>query len=400
MQKRINVPLALAAFGGAVLIGGAILARPGPRPAPPRAEEPAVATPPPRDEPVGGGPPPIDDRPVASSPSTSALRAPPARSDDLEAQTRPPSSAGAPVFSAPPVTRVDNQTTATSETVVESAPAAPPSESASAVPSASIAPSASASGNFDPNAPYVLPTFGVPASSGSNQPPIANAGATGVSGGGGGGGASTSTSSSAITAKLLVPMNEVAIPATFFSSVQTHLRAGDVVVATVTKDASVDTFTGWSERARADAPDVGYGVALDRPAQVDAAIAKLPAALGTLGLSHTDGLDDATVARLSTRVRAAGRRFFVSVDVPTRGPSLATVGARADLVELVPSAVDVAALRDAAGALGTKAVVYVRLPSGSDVAGATSSITQAIPTAGVALPWSNDLSTAMADYRP
>lgn len=207
---------------------------------------------------------------------------------------------------------------------------------------------------------------------------------------------------------MLLPLNDSASPQTWWPAVSTHLRSGDLVIARVTRDATTSTFMSWSERARTDAPTAGYGVAFEQIPQLDAALTGgVPAALGTLGLSRTDGVTDAALASIATRVHTAGRKFFVSVDMPSRGPSYATVGARADLVELVASGgtVDatIAAAKDAATKIGTKALLFVRLPSGltnASVASAATQLAAAVPSAGIALPWSSDLTQIFAGYRP
>ncbi|MBI2396155.1 MAG: hypothetical protein HYV09_41715, partial [Deltaproteobacteria bacterium] len=247
-------------------------------------------------------------------------------------------------------------------------------------------------------------------------------GDVGVLGGGGGtvGGGSTAGGGTGdggtgaeirptIDARILLPMSDTVSIEAFWSAVSPLLRSGDLVVAKITRDDATMTMLSWSERARADAPLAGYAAAFDRPAQLEAALSRgLPAALDTVGLARTDGVDDATLTRVATKVHAAGRRLFVSVTVPSRGPTLGAVATRAEIVELVvPGAspdATASGARNAVATLGPKPTVFIRLPDGLSTATATANASKVVvgtvPTAGVAMPWSDRLPTLMTEVRP
>lgn len=427
VKAPLNLPLALALFGGAVLVGGAILAYPESRPAPPRTEASAPLAKPPFQPGVSSS--------VASAPSLPltatepALPAPtgsgggPAASsafpdsDEDQIGAPPPGTPGpATGGEAPPArtaARAPSDTVANPSAPNTTAPnttapnATAPNATASASASASAGPigRAGPAPSSDPNAPYMVPSFGMPTTMGSaNQPPIVN---TGGGGGGGGGGGSSSTSTSVpaqVTASMLIPLNDSARPETVWPSVSRFLEKGDLVLARITGDSTAATFMSWSERANTDAPLAAYGVAFDRPAQIDSVIASgVPAALGVLGLSRTDGVDDATLTRIAARVHGLNRKLFVSVEVPSTGPSFAAVGARADVVELVVSsanaAATVSAAKDAAKKIGAKPVLFVRVPEGLSTADAAAQITSGVPSAGVALRWSDDLAQVVGELR-
>ncbi len=252
---------------------------------------------------------------------------------------------------------------------------------------------------FDPNVPSVYPTYGAGTGAltdGGISPSVANSSGIAPSTSGGG----VATNKASITAPMLVPMSDA--PETYWTQTSPYLRSGDVVVAHVASESSA--LVTFADRIRTDAPLVTYVVAFPAPAQVESALTKgLPATLSAVGLSTTTGLNDGALASLADKVHTVGRRLFVSVRVPTDGPTLAAVGARADLVELVIAGANGTELaREAKAAttsIGNKPRVFVRLPtaltSTSTAPSATSAIVTAVPNAGVAFP----ASPKVSDYR-
>ncbi len=260
--------------------------------------------------------------------------------------------------------------------------------------------------------PYVYPTFGSSQSALGSGPATVPTGDPGLLGGGGGGttgggGSGTSTVDAGIdagtptggggapavdsgvadavtiTAPLLIPLAEGTRPEAIWSSISGLLRPGDSVVAHAGSDPSV--FLGWSDRAQTDAPFVSYAVVFKTAAALQSSLAKLPATLGTVGLASFG--DEKTFTAAAKSVHAAGRRFFVTVTLPSA--SLATIGANAEIVELVVANGNVTATATAAAAaLGGKAKIFVRLPTMTTAAALALAleIASAVPGAGIAVP--------------
>lgn len=261
--------------------------------------------------------------------------------------------------------------------------------------------------------PITFNTGGSTSSGGGST--TGGSGSGGSSSGSGGGGATATdagaTSATTITAPMLVPISDAATPSTFWPSIHGYVRPGDLVVGSVRDASTQGAFFGLADQAKSDAPLAPYAIAFDRPALLEAALSKMPATLVAAGLSHTDGIDDATLAKLSTRVRAMGRRMFVSVTAPaTSGPTFATIGARADFVEIVVPSADAAgtatAAKTAIAQIRTtgKPIIYVRIPESAvgranTTWDASNTITTAVPGVGVSMPWSDGLASELAGVR-
>lgn len=217
---------------------------------------------------------------------------------------------------------------------------------------------------------------------------------------GGGGGGSTAVGdtgvvdpAASISAPLLVPMSTTT--ESFWSSIRGYLRAGDIVVA---RDSAA---LGFSERAKTDAPTVTFVVAFDSPTTLHGSLDKLPATVGTVGLSAA-GLTDASLAKASDAVHAVGRRFFLSTNVPANGPSLASIATHADVVELVIGGDIPGTAKATAATLGPKMQIFVRLPdiaTGAAAAAMSKQIVGTVPTAGVAIPAVANVLTLLTNYR-
>ena len=197
----------------------------------------------------------------------------------------------------------------------------------------------------------------------------------------------------AISAPLLVPMSTTT--ESFWTSIKPFLTTGDLVVA---RDSAA---VGFAERAKTDAPLVTYVVAFDSPATLHASLEKLPAAVSTLGLSAA-GLNEASLIKASDAVHAVGRRFFISTNVPANGPSLATIGAHADVVELVIAGDIPAAAKATAATMGPKTQLFVRLPdvsNGATAASMSKQIVTSLPSAGVSIPAVANVTALLTSYR-
>ncbi len=450
VTRSWNVPLGLALFGSTVLVGGAILAYPQISSAPSTVDvgDP-IATRPfpsfPDEVPSVAGnhraPPPyapISPRPPLAA-STGVSAAPPTEATPLPANAPPPLSAptalgggpraeeGGERAETPSATNVP-QTTSTPVNTPASVANTPASVATGATsppstPATTGALTTKGGTKIENTTPYVVPIYGggplgpppgpqpTPTVGGATgDTPLWTSGAGTAGAGGSNGGSSGSNAgvvnpTPAITAPLLVPMHGTAGAETYWTSISPFLRSGDLVIArTSTADA-----LGFSERVRVDAPLVGYVVAFDQAGPLTAALGTgLPAAVAGVGLSSTDGLSEPAFNDLATKVHAAGKKLFVSTTLPSHGLSLAAIGARADVVELVvPGANATAttqAVMGAKQAMGNKPTIFVRLPdavagSGAMAARATGEITTALPSAGVSLPTSTNASQLLSDMR-
>lgn len=386
---------------------------------------------------VGGGPSAIEhelepERPVTTpetsrSGETSAAPAPLPAPRATPLSTTPAATAAAPTTTATPSTDASVGEPTTSTAVSDAAPSSNGDAALSTYGDAAYG--AVGDATIDPNTPYVYPTFGAGQSAltSGQTPSVATNGAMGgspslfpsgggVTTGGGGGGSSQSTADAGavdaaptgggggspivdsgvadvapvtLTAPLLIPLAEGTRPESVWSSISGLLRPGDSVVAHAGSDPSA--FLGWSDRAQLDAPFVSYAVVFNTPAALQAALAKLPATLGTVGLASYG--DEKTFTAAAKSVHAAGRRMFVSVTLPSA--ALPTIGARAEVVELVVANGNIpATARAAAAALGAKAKIFVRLPKMTTAAALALSleIASAVPGAGIAVPEAGELS--------
>jgi hypothetical protein len=455
-RRGWNVPLGVGLFGAAVLVGGAILAYPETRRAPStvdvsdpiatrpfpsfpeevpavkgnRVNEPAPldktavpqATPTTNVAPkaIGGGPPAeVEDEKGTVRGSTKAIPVPlPAPTTAATNPIAPTPMSTAPPVSTPLSAQGDGSVAA-SETSLTA------NEAGTTTSDASVAEASSAVGDAMDysGTPAILPLFGAPGGTTTTTTPGGGA-AVPVSDGGlgipsGGGGTSTpatttptTTTTTAtdagttafdaatgvttkinLTAPLLVPMSATSEP--LWTAMRPYLHGGDFVIG---RDSAA---MGFSERVKTDAPTVTYVVAFESPATLQSSLDHLPATLSTIGVSAA-GLNDATLTTVASKVHSVGRKLFVSTNVPPNGPSLAAIGQRADVVELVIPTDVANNAKLAIGALGAKPMVFVRLP-GSASTNAAVALSEEIvnenPKAGVALPLSDNMGAILGDYR-
>lgn len=446
-RRAWNVPLGLGLFGAAVLVGGAILAYPEAKRAPSKVDvSDPIATRPfpsfPEEVPAVAGnrvndPAPLDKTtaPVARAPS--AVGGGPAVVEGDETTTRTASSAVPRPLPAPTSAPTTAATAPIAPTPIATTttPLLAPAEAGVATPTTSEAGVAAEAGTTSVSdaaatmsgdamatdystTPAIVPILGGggfdPTGSGtttSQTVPVSDGGLSIPSGGGGGGGGGGSSNSSSntndsnttsavtdagvvqaatdITAPLLVPMSATSEP--MWASILPHLRDGDVVI---NRDSAA---IGFSDRVRTDAANVTYVVAFETPAMLQSSLDKLPATLPAVGVSAA-GLSDAALTSLATKVHGTGRKLFISTNISPNGPSLAAIGQRADLVELVIASDVATTATSAIATIGSKTRVFVRLP---DAAGTQTAVTlsqdivAANPGAGIALP----LSANVATYR-
>jgi hypothetical protein len=205
----------------------------------------------------------------------------------------------------------------------------------------------------------------------------------------GGGGGGVASANRASVASLLVALSEGDDPVAFANAFRGRLHDGDLLLAPASGGAR--TASALAAAAGVAAAGVTYSLQFASASSLEAALGTgLPPELVALGLQTADGLDDATFAAVAGRVHGDGKRFFVSTTTAPVGPTLATIGAYADDVELVvPGATDAAAVTrgavSAVGALrsGGRARIFVRLPSASPE---TVGQTAPLGAIGIALP--------------
>jgi len=424
-----NVPLGIGLFGAAILVGGAILAYPETTKGPshvdvsdPIATKPFPSFPEETHPTIPGSQ--LSDESATTKPKSAEPRAPlpaptaigggPAAEstdvDDEPPPTRAPIAAPpTPVPVAPnTASGGDASAPATPAADATGAPTEPPEAGAAETgEGGTLGSTAVGDAKVDPNAPYVFPTFGAPA---AGSPTSTTTGATSDGGitttGGTGGGGGVATTKANITAPMMLPMSDASAADRFWTAIAPFLRAGDVVVATVASDTS--PLLAFADRVRTDAPVATYVVAFATPAQLESALAKgVPATLGVVGLSNTTAVKDAALTTIATKVHDNGRRLFLSVKVPSDGPTLAAVGKSADIVELVIAGANGTELgeqaKTAAATIGSRTQLFVRLPTSlanaSAAPSAAKDIVTAVSSAGVAIPYSDDLATSMSDYR-
>jgi hypothetical protein len=268
-----------------------------------------------------------------------------------------------------------------------------------------LAPEPSGSAYMAP--PLAAPVFGAPPTATPGGAPIVGNAAgntTPIYSGSSGGSTNPGVvdAKPSITAPLMVPMSASTSPEAFWTSISMFLRGGDLVVANV-HDAS-SPYVTWVDRVKTDTPLVSYAVAFDTAAALDSALAKLPAALDIVGLSSVKGLDDKTFTALANKVHDTGRRFFVSISMPTGGPSLRTIGARSELVELVGTDTATADAMSTSLRVTGHPKVFVRVPSASpgqalEAAKASNAILKTMPDAGISLPFNEQLGRVLSDLR-
>jgi hypothetical protein len=201
-----------------------------------------------------------------------------------------------------------------------------------------------------------------------------------------------------ISARVLVPMSDTSLEGTW-STITPFLRGGDLLVTSA--HGAGASALAWTDRVRADVPLVAYAVAFDSPANLEAALSKLPESLEIVGLSRTTAVDDKRLTDLSNKVHAAGRRFFVSTNLS--GPSLSVLGSRADVVEITGSPAAAKAAADTMHATGS-AQVFVRVAAATPgnalaTANASSTILKWMPDAGLALPYGDQVGRVLSDLR-
>lgn len=462
-----NVPLGIGLFGAAVLVGGAILAYPevhrpespvdvsdpiATRPFPsfpgeiPALQQPqqpntapvAAPTPLPAPSGFGGGP----NEPAGSAEVPAASASAPSEGTTPAATSAAPPAPGAAAAteaaadaSSAALATADAESTAVSDAATTAVADAGRADAGAGYSVADTGwtsfSDAFSAPTYNSDAaeplPYVYPAYGAPppAAGVTGQMPVTT-GAAGdaaplwTTGGGATGGNTTSSGGSSgtggtggntgvvnpqpsITAPLLVPMAAGTQPENLWTTISPFIRGGDFVVAHTAGDPA--TFLGFSDRIRTDSPLATYVVAFYTPATLQASLNKLPATLSVVGLSSVGSMNEATLTAASNAVHAAGRRMFLSVNVPSSLP-LATIGARVDVIELVvggATAAEVAAnAKGAAAAIGAKAHLFVRLPPVNSTAAAVSAsgtITAAMPGAGVSIPWTPNIGTTVSAYR-
>lgn len=420
-----NIPLGIGLFGAAVLVGGAILAIPETTRAPSHVDvsDPIASKPfpsfPEETHPTIPGSQLSDEsatQPHEPLPAPTAIGGGPTRPSGGDRDEAPPRATPAPTptpLPPPPATPMPAPTTATPSPATPPAPAesAEPPPAAAATDAGVAPPPGAADGGvtdatfsfnpetgtlstpygptpYDPNVPYVYPAFppttaGTVVSSGGVTAPA------GFAAGGTGGGVTTTKQS--LRAPLMLPMSDS--PDRFWTTVSPYLKSGDAVVANATNESS--SLLSFADRVRTDAPLVTYIVAFATTAQLESAVSTgLPATLDVVGLSSSAGVSDDALSSAATKVHDNGKRMFLALNVPTDGPSIATVATSADVVELVVAGANgtelAANAKSVATSLGAKMRIYVRLPasmaSPSAAPTAADAIVAAIPNAGVSLP--------------
>lgn len=185
-----------------------------------------------------------------------------------------------------------------------------------------------------------------------------------------------------------------------WSAVSSSLRGGDLVVAHVGGDASLEGegYAGLGDQIRADRPLVSFVLAVDDPARLAAMTAQgFPASVAIVGFGAPDGWDAGALAAASTAIRGAGKQVFVTANASPGAVGFDQIGQRADVVELRARGADASALAAeiepavrAIRAAG-QPLVYVALPgalaaSADSVSAAAAAIGARLSGVGLALP--------------
>lgn len=418
---------------GVVTLGAAMLVLPSigahPSSATPEVERAQSASP--RQAPPFGSPP--------ASPTEEATSVPGPRASNAIVSSAPPASSGSsashvsggttttivaagasgtPSITTTTNTTIDTATTSSTAATSNAIGGGPP------VADASVATTGEAGIDLGDagisGVPYVppivaAPVYGAPPSSTSTTGPVTY-GATGdaaplwsggVSGGGSGNSAVVNPRP-AVAVPFLLTMSDSDDPERAWTSLTPYLRPSDVVVASVVGNGTNDVaYQSFGDRVRTDAPLVQYVLALS-DAKLKEMLAKgVPASVDAIGPARTDAVDAKSLVTLSSAVHAAGKKLFVSASIGSPVP-LADLGARSEVIELVPSSSDAtAAVTEATNAAaqirrGGAPAIFVRLPSdaGSTTAASTfiSALAGALPTAGVSIPYGAS-GTFLSDLR-